>query len=414
MSTHLSRRALLSTAIVGASAFSGCLSALRSVRSDRPLPTTPEGRWTQHGADAANTFTASVSAPPQGNLAWTSAAFTRWTPVLADGTVYTTNFDPSHEGSAIALDAQDGSEQWRTTLGGEGDHGRALVDGRLIVADGTELHALNRETGEIVWQRSLEPVQRSGRVGYAPERLAVDDRSGTIVVPSRNGLNALGATDGEPRWTTTEVSPGSATPAIHDGTIYLIDRHAEADSLAALAVDDGSIRWTRSLAEPVVSADPVVTDHGVLIVDSGSLAVYDADTGSRRRVTALDAVETTATVTVAADAGTAFVATREGLFAVDIEAGTTRLLHDGMVDPEGFCVGAETVVAMVDGSPYVADDNVVTITAFDRNTGEPRWNYVTEGFHTLTIPPILADGAVFFATSRLNALAALGDVSPSG
>lgn len=377
--------------------------------SDRPLPTIPGGEWTQHGADAANTFAPSVSAPPRANMAWTSAAFTRWTPVVADGTVYTTNFDPSHEGSAIALNAQDGSEQWRTTLDGTGDHGRALVAGRFIVAYGRELRALDRQTGEIVWERSL-PDERSG---YAPEHLAADDRSGTILFPSRNGLTALRASDGERRWRKPAVPQGPVTPAIHDGTIYTIGRRDGTDTLAALAVADGSVRWTRSLAEPVVSADPVATDHGVLVVDAGRLAVHDVDTGDRRHAISLGEIDSTATVTVAADGGTAFVATREGLLGVDINAETTRRLHDGTVYSEGFSVGAETVVAMAEGSASGAAANSVTVTAFDRTTGDARWNYVTQGFHALTIPPILADGAVFFATSRLNALAALGDISPS-
>lgn len=381
--------------------------------SDRPLPTLPGGEWTQHGADAANTFAPSVSAPPRANLAWTSEAFTRWTPVVADGTVYTTNFDPSHEGSAIALDAQDGSEQWRTPLDGMGDHGRALIDDWFVVAYGRELRALDRQRGETVWERSLPPSPANERSGYAPEHLAVDDRSGTILLPSRNGLTALRASDGERRWRRTDVPQGPVTPAIHDGTIYTIGRRDGTDTLAALAVADGSVRWTRSLAEPVVSTDPVATDHGVLVVDAGSLAVHDANSGDRRRSISLGEIDSTATVTVAADGGTAFVATREGLLAVDIDAGTTRRLHDGTVYSDGVSVGAETVVAMVEGSESAAADGSVTITAFDRNTADARWNYVTQGFHALTIPPILVDGAVFFATSRLNALAALGDVSQS-
>src|SRR6056297_684481 len=135
----MDRRTLVSTACAGAASLSGCLSLLPSGRAKTPLPAVPGGSWTQHGADSANTFAPDVAAPPRGNLAWTSEAFTRWEPVIADGTVYTTNFDPSTDGHAFALDAQDGSELWRTPLDGAGDHGRALVDERFIVAHGREL-----------------------------------------------------------------------------------------------------------------------------------------------------------------------------------------------------------------------------------------------------------------------------------
>jgi outer membrane protein assembly factor BamB len=102
---------LSTTAVGGASALSGCLSVLPLSDSNTSLPDVPTGAWTQYGANETNSFTTNVSAPSQGNLAWTSEAFTRWQPVVSNGTVYTTNFDPSHDGSAIALDAQDGTEQ---------------------------------------------------------------------------------------------------------------------------------------------------------------------------------------------------------------------------------------------------------------------------------------------------------------
>jgi len=154
----------------------------------------------------------------------------------------------------------------------------------------------------------------------------------------------------------------------------------------------------------------VATDHGVLVVEGDALGVYDRETGERRSKIPLFDLDTTLDTTVAADGGMAFVANHEGLLAVDIEAGTTRWLHEDDVYADGFAVGTETVVAMVDGSAYVSSDYAETITAFDRETGDARWNYVLDGFHALTIPPILVDGAVCFATSSTNALAVLGDV----
>ena len=386
---------------------------LPSGRPDTPLPAVPGGAWTQHGADSANTFSSDVSAPSRGNLAWTSEAFTRWNPVVADGTVYTTNFDPSNDGSAIALNAQDGSEQWRTTLGGEGDNGRALVDGRFIVAHGSELVALDQQDGDVVWRRPLEGSQTNDGSRYSPESITADERSGTIVIPYRDGLKAFRAEDGEPHWETAEISRQALTPAIYDGTVYAIGRVDGTDSLAAFDIDDGTTHWTTALANPSTSADPVVTDSGVLVVDGTELGVYDHDTGDTHSEIPLFDIDETLSTTVAADQETAFVANREGLLAVNIEAETTQWLHEDAVYAQGFSVGSETVVAMVDGSQYTDSEHRDTITAFDRETGDVRWNYVLDGFHSLTIPPILADGAVFFATSRINALAALGDV-PTG
>jgi outer membrane protein assembly factor BamB len=73
-----------------------------------------------------------------------------------------TNFDPSNDGSAIALDAQDGTEQWRTTLNASGQHGTVVVDDRFIVAYDTELVALDPQTGERVWTPSRRWSARHG------------------------------------------------------------------------------------------------------------------------------------------------------------------------------------------------------------------------------------------------------------
>jgi len=409
----MNRRAFLTTACTGTAALSGCLSALLSGRPDTPLPAVPDGTWSQHGANSANTFTSDVSAPQRGNVAWESRAFTRWEPVITDGTVYITNFDPSNEGSAIAVDAQDGSEQWRTRLEADGDHGRALVDDLFVVAHSEELVALDRLTGDVVWRRPFNESNPTAG-NYLPELIAVDDRSGLVVVPHRDGLEAFRAADGEPHWETAEVSRPRVTPAIHDGTVYAVGRIDGTDNLVAFDLDDGTTRWTRALANPSTSADPVVTERGVFVVDGNTLGIHDRQTGDRNSEIRLFEPGESLNTTVAVDRGTAFVANDERLLVVDVEAETTRWRHDDEVYAQGFSVGNETVVAMVDGSEYVSAELGETITAFERETGEVRWNYVLDGFHSVTIPPILVDGAVFFATSSIRGLAVLGDVESDG
>ncbi len=409
----MNRRRFLATACSGTAALSGCISVLPSAKPDTPLPAVPDGTWTQHGANSGNTFATDVSAPPRGNLAWVSAAFTRWDPVVTNGTVYTTNFDPSNEGSAIALDAQDGSEQWQTRLEGDGDHGRVLVDELFVVADGEELVALDRRNGDIVWRRPLGESKRTGG-NYLSELIAVDERSGIIIVPYQDGLEAFRAADGEPHWETAGISQQQLTPAIYDGTVYTVGRIDGTDSLAAFDLSDGTTRWTRALADPSTSADPVATERGVFVVDGTTLGIHDRQTGDRNRNIRLPESGETLNTTVAVDQGTAFVANDEALLAVDIEAEATRWRHDDEVYAQGFSVGSETVVAMVDGSEYVSTELRETITAFDRETGDVRWNYVLDGFHSVTVPPILVGGAVFFATSSIGGLAALGDVDSDG
>lgn len=397
----MNRRTFLSTTVVGASTLSGCLSVLPSSDSDRALPNVPAGTWSQYGADGGNTFATDASPPSRGNLAWTSEAFTRWQPVVADGTVYTTNFDPSNDGSAIALDAQDGTEQWRTTLDASGDNGTVVVDDRCIVAYEAELVALDPETGDRLW---TEPTN-----GF--EQVVADETTGTVLLASDGGIEAYGAANGERRWETDTVRQVVRAPAVSEGRVFAVGTVDGAPSLVALSLEDGSDRWRRELASTPESAAPVVTQESVVVADDRTLAVHDRDTGDRRReLHPFGDGDAAIPNTIAADGGTAFVTSPSGAVAIDVDTGTERWRRDTPVYPSGICVGTDAVVLPI-GDPEFATGEK-TITAFERESGEVRWYYAFDpGFHhQVTSQPVLVDGAVFFTATHVDGLGALGDV----
>lgn len=397
----MNRRTFLSTTtVVGASALSGCLSRLPLSDSYTPLPDVPIGAWTQYGANETNTFTTNVSAPSQGNLAWTSDAFTRWQPVVSEGTVYTTNFDPSHDGSAVALDAQTGTEQWRTTLDASGENRTVVVDDRCIVAYDSELVALDSKTGERVWTKPTN--------GF--EHLVADDATGTVLVTSEVGIEAFSAATGGKRWETF-TSGLDRTPAVYDGRVFAVGNVDGAPSLVAFSLADGSNRWRSELTAAPESAAPVVTREGVFVSDDRTLVVHDQDTGDRiRELRSFGEDDDVVPRTVAVDDGTVFVTSSSGAVAVDSETGTERWHRDTPVYKPGICVGSETVVFPI-GNPEFSPGKK-TISAFDRESGEMRWHYSFDpGFHhQVTSPPALVDGAVFFTATHIDGLGALGDV----
>jgi len=368
--------------------------------SNTSLPDVPTGAWTQYGANETNTFTTNVSGPSQGNLAWTSDAFTRWQPVVSDGTVYTTNFDPSHDGSAIALDAQTGTEQWRTTLDASGENETVVVDDRCVVAYDSELVALDSQTGERVW---TEPTN-----GF--EHLVADEATGSVLVTSEVGIEAFSATTGEKRW-ETYTSGIDRTPAVYDGRVFAVGDVEGGPSLVAFSLADGSDRWRSELTSAPESAAPVATREGVFVSDDRTLVVHDRETGDRtRELRSFGDPDAVIPHTIAVDDGTVFVTSSYGAVAVDSETGTERWHRDTPVYKPGICVGAETVVFPV-GSPEFAPGEK-TISAFDRKSGELRWHYAFDpGFHhQVTSPPALVDGAVFFTATHIDGLGALGDV----
>ncbi|QHS16168.1 PQQ-binding-like beta-propeller repeat protein [haloarchaeon 3A1-DGR] len=401
----MNRRRFLATASVGASTLSGCLSMLPSLDSDTSLPKTPTGAWTQYGADGTNTFATNVSAPARGNLAWTSEAFTRWQPVVSDGTVYLTNFDPSNDGNAIALDARDGTERWRTTLNASGDHGTVVVDDRFVVAYDTEIVALDPQTGDRIWTERTNGIDST-------ELLVADGATGTVLVASESGIEAFSAADGEKHWDIDTVRQLVRAPAVSDGRVFAVGNVDGAPSLVALSLANGSERWRRELTSTPESAAPVATQEGVVVVDDRTLVVHDEATGDRlRELHSFDESEDAIPKTVAVADGTVFVTTASGVVAVDIEAGRERWRRDVPVSyVAGICVGTETVVLPIDDPEFASGKK--TISAFDRESGELRWHYAFDpGFHhQVTSPPVLVDGAVFFTATHIDGLGALGDV----
>ncbi|MDF9744597.1 PQQ-like beta-propeller repeat protein [Natrinema sp. S1CR25-10] len=375
---------------------------LSSSHSDTPLPDVPTGAWTQYGADEANTFATNVSAPSQGNLAWTSEVFTRWQPVVSDGTVYITNFDPSNDGSAIALDAQDGTEQWRTTLNASGDHGTAVLNDRFFVAYDTELVALDPQTGERIWTEPTNGPDSS-------ELLVADEATGTVLVASTGGIEAFRAANGEKRWETDTVRQLARSPAVYDGRVFAVGKVDGAPSLVAVSLKDGTERWRSELTSAFEIAAPVAIQDGVIVSDDQTLVVYDRETGDRRReLYSFDETEDVIPQSVAADDGTVFVTSESGAVAVDSETGTERWRRNAPVYNPGICVGTETVVFPIDDPEF--SPGTKTISVFDRESGEMRWHHVLDWAHSMTVPPVLVDGAVFYTTSSIRGLAALGDV----
>ncbi|WP_277543811.1 outer membrane protein assembly factor BamB family protein [Haloarcula laminariae] len=386
------------------SIFSGCLSTFSSSNSDTPLPNIPTGAWTQYGADGANTFTPNASAPSSGNLAWTSDAFTRWQPVVSDGTVYMTNFDPSNDGSVIGLDAQGGSEEWRTTLNASGDNGTVIVDDRFIVAYDSELVALDSQSGEQIW---TEPINRFD----FSELLVVDEATRTVLVGSRAGIEAFNAANGEKLWEINTVRQIARAPAIYDGEGFVVGYIDGTPFLVAFSLEDGSELWRSELTSIPESTPPVVTQERVFVSESRVLVAYNRETGDRyRELHSFSYDEGKYEINgIAATDSVVFATSHDGIVAMDSESGTERWHRNAVAGHSGICVGTETVVLPLRDPEFAP--NKETISALDRESGEMYWYYTFDSSPNVIVPPVLVDGAVFFTASDMDGLGALGDVS---
>jgi outer membrane protein assembly factor BamB len=154
----------------------------------------------------------------------------------------------------------------------------------------------------------------------------------------------------------------------------------------------------------------VVTGDGLLVADGGTLAVHDPGDGSRRRE--LGSYGERIPERPAVADGTAFVVSYSGdLVAVGLADGTERWRAEVSVDTDaGPSVGAEAVVV---GAYDLPTESLGGVVALERTDGSARWEHEIEGFDvTVSTPPTLADGAVFYASNESLGVVALGDLPP--
>jgi outer membrane protein assembly factor BamB len=233
-----SRRSLLASlgALGAAASLGGCLGAPPSTGGDTPkAPDSLEGDWPMPAADAGRSSYASDVAGPTDSPAelWqVPTDVTLTAPVVAGATVFVGGDD----GTVLALDARDGTEQWRTTL--------------------------------------VESVAAAPSV--------VDD---TVYVPTTTAVVALAASDGSERWVT--AAPGERDTLVADHGVYWI---ADA-TVAALDRADGGERWRTDLADPwelhlFASPDTLFVSSGVhgprpweLAPETGEFTGKEPETG---------------------------------------------------------------------------------------------------------------------------------------
>ncbi|MFB6184584.1 MAG: PQQ-binding-like beta-propeller repeat protein [Haloarculaceae archaeon] len=352
------------------------------------------------------------------NVTWIQEDLPRvdQTPTVVDGHVYVTSEDdrsdddtdpPAERAGVYALHAATGEVAWtRNEPAFEDTYQHVYGDGRLyvsVVGDDEHLYALNASTGATIWKTPLDtPSNRVQDVSYA---------NGTILTRSYDGnpygdryeiaVDAYDASSGERRWSTSlsnanEPSDtlfmydGSDTQevATADGVVYLSLQNQE---LYALSLDDGRVRWNRSLTSsytdetPDWISAPAVHD-GAVYVTTQYEDVYDRTEW---------------------EIGT--------VHRIDVDTGETEWRYESAARLLGPAVANETVYLgakyrSVDSQRRAADGNPETspypsapgVYALNATSGDVRWTKAEIGvseesytFKRYTTQVAPAEGALY-------------------
>jgi outer membrane protein assembly factor BamB len=384
-----------------------------------PIPVG--GSWPQFHADAANTgYDPTLTGPREPVMeAWRQelGGSNVSSPVVADGRVFVgTHSETERRREIRAFRLEDGELLWRQpTIGwSTASTALAVVDGVVYAVEpgGSRVVALNADSGSFRWRYDAG-------VPFWGSPTVVD---GTVYASNTTGrLVALDARTGRERWAyDPDVRAFLSTPAVHDGTVYATSMTPEelppgasslfefkwyehyfswspergtgettlrelpaTGSVHALSVDDGSVEWTKTVPDFVVSSAAV--RDGTVCFGGWDNTVYalDPDTGETQwTFETRDIV--VATPAIADD--TVYAGSNDGtLYALSLSDGTRNWVYP--------------VEVSVKGSPAVTDDAVYLATdgrgivSLGRN-GRFRWRFEGENQDFNASSPAVVDGAV--------------------
>ena len=206
-------------------------------------------------------------------------AFGEGTGVVVDaGRIYL-QYDHNQEGAIVALDAATGKELWRVPRSHRSSWSTPLVvthggAKQLVVSAETKVTALDVNTGKVVWEVAglgmnpiPQPVQHGDLVllmsGYRnPKLMAVKlGRTGDLT-----GTDAIA-------WETVRGTSYTASPALHDGRLYVI---ADNGQMSVFNATTGAPAYLQQrLPKPYnFKASPlVVGDRVYLATEEGDVVV---------------------------------------------------------------------------------------------------------------------------------------------
>jgi polyvinyl alcohol dehydrogenase (cytochrome) len=246
-------------------------------------PSEPAPRqWLSFGGDSSNSRFAKSETINADNV---SGLGVKWhldlgtgvssTPVVDNGVVYFADW----KGLVHAVAANSGDEIWSADVGSPVMSSVTLTSDAALVATGGQVTRLNRRSGEIEWQSPLSdhPIAIAPASPVVAGDLVLQGvASGELMVPVENYsfrglLVAYDLATGKEAWrvwfTPDDPATGGAgvgiwsTPAIDakrgvayvgSGNTYEHPQAPLSDSVVAINVTDGSVRWSRQFTSPDV------------------------------------------------------------------------------------------------------------------------------------------------------------------
>lgn len=243
-----------------------------------------------------------------GNELWHSTYERRLqeSPAVTDREVFVASgYGPDHEGHVYSYSVADGSEHWHVTLDDATETAPAVSGESVFVgSEDGQLYALSRDSGSVLWTyeadneidttvgvhngcvyfnsrddelnnrifavdaESGEEVWRSDEQAFAP----ILDEKQVYAKGAYGGLYALDLNTGDVVWELDSV-PGDHPCAVTDDTVYIGSIKGGSDTISAISTDDGTVRWSYTLAEETSTPLSIGDDAIYVVGDMGLVAL---------------------------------------------------------------------------------------------------------------------------------------------
>ena len=194
----------------------------------------------------------------------------------------------------VALDAETGSEIWRTETLVPFHGAPTVAEGRVFVtSDDNELIAIEADSGTVMW--TYQGIVETARLLTAPSPAVLGD---LVVAPFASGeLIALRVQNGNPIWSDSlsgstgltalsDINDVAGSPVIMGDTVYAM---SHSGLLAAISLRTGERLWTQPAGGS--HAPWVAGDYLFITTNEAEVACLDRHTGAVLWITQLDLFE---------------------------------------------------------------------------------------------------------------------------
>lgn len=234
-----------------------------------------------------------------------------------------------YDGEIVAL-GPDGTQLWRSSAGGdEVGNDLALLPDIVVVPSDHLVTAFDRATGARRWETPAEASRvASGGMPDGTTAIAIATPGGALVlVDAASGDEVVRATLPSPR------PDGAPFVWLSDESVVVAwSGRGSCCYLASLDSRSGALRWRRKVTHdsvvPIVHRGLVVVAENERGTGQGAVTAYDADRGTRRWSTPVDAEFGPRLWSDAAGSDVVIADTAGSLIDVEVRSGRIRWISD--------------------------------------------------------------------------------------